>query len=125
MFIPAQEELSRGEIKRAQKHGAIDPFEKFLSKLNSSTPEDSSNLTAPNTLSEVEDNTISEMPSIDKDDLSHGEVFRPVARYIEMSRFPPVIDFKYFGHHPKFGLSPTGTKVLPLNVVFLICTMYL
>lgn len=78
MSIPAQEELSRGEIKRAQKHSAIDPFEKFLSKLNSSTPEDSSNLTAPNTLSEVEDNTISEMPSIDKDDLSHGEVFRPI-----------------------------------------------
>ena len=79
IFIPAQQELSRGEIKRPQKHGAIDPFEKFLSKLNSSTPENSSNLTAPNTLSELEDNTLSEMPSIDKDDLSHGEVFRPVA----------------------------------------------
>lgn len=100
MFIPAQEELSRGEIKRAQKHGAIDPFEKFLSKLNSSTPEDSSNLTAPNTLSEVEDNTISEMPSIDKDDLSHGEVFRPVATPLVkgQQRRQPMFHLEQQGH---------------------------
>lgn len=101
IFIPAQQELSRGEIKRPQKHGAIDPFEKFLSKLNSSTPEDTSNLTPPNTLSELEDNTLSEMPSIDKDDLSHGEVFRPVATSLlvkgQQRRQPKAIASKF---HP-------------------------
>lgn len=104
IFIPAQQELSRGEIKRPQKHGAIDPFEKFLSKLNSSTPEDSSNLTAPNTLGELEDNTLSEMPSIDKDDLSHGEVFRPVATPLvkgQQRRQPKAIA-------PKFHVGQQG-----------------
>ena len=68
--------MSRGEIKRPRKHTVVDPFEKFLSKLNSSTPEDSSSVTGPTTLSVLEDNTLSEMPSINKDDLSHGEVGR-------------------------------------------------
>ena len=68
--------MSRGEIKRPPKHTVVDPFEKFLSKLNSSTPEESSSGAAPTTFSVLEDNTLSEMPSINNDDLSHGEVGR-------------------------------------------------
>lgn len=66
---------SEGEIRRTTKPAVgNDPFEKFLTKLNISDPNDSSTPTVQ-TLSHLEeDNTLSEMPSIGAEEKGLPEV---------------------------------------------------
>lgn len=91
-------------MKRRVRHSE-DPFERFLSKLNASPPEDSSTPT-PQTSTHLEDNTLSEMPSI-------SAAFASDADASHLRQQPEVTPLITLGHRRTKDSIPYHKEYIP------------
>ena len=97
--------LSEGEYKKPKTKHPGDPFDKFLSKLCVSHPEDTS--TPP--FSHGDDDTFSEMPSID----NNSTAFKPpeapkheITPLVTLNRQRPRLTVPYYKKYPLKQTSP-------------------